>query len=130
MIIDYAAIGKRIRHFREALHITQAELGERSLVEPSNISHIERGATKVSLPTLMKIANALLVSLDDLVYDSLSDNREISVKELNESLSDCTPSELKAIVELVKSTKDILRKNNEISHHTHLNLPPSHSSFK
>ena len=109
--INYMAIGERIRRFRKALNITQAELGERAQVEPSNISHIERGATKVSLPTLIRIANALHVSLDDLVYDSLESSREISVKELNEILSDCTAGELKAIVELVRSTKDILRKN-------------------
>ena len=110
MEINYTAIGARIRRFRKALHITQAELGERAQVEPSNISHIERGATKVSLPTLMKIANALHVSLDDLVFDSLENNHHISVKELNEVLSDCSDHELKAIVEMVKSTKSILRK--------------------
>jgi len=108
--INYVAIGERMRRFRKALHITQAELGERSQVEPSNISHIERGATKVSLPTLLKIANTLHVSLDDLVYDSLEYNRHISIKELNTTLSDCTDSELKTLVEMVKSTKSILRK--------------------
>ena len=110
MEIAYVAIGERIRHFRKAMHMTQARLGEISQVEPSNISHIERGATKVSLPTLVKIANALRVSLDDLVYDSIENNRHISVKELDKMLSDCTDSELKAIVEMVKSTKSILRK--------------------
>jgi len=110
MEINYTAIGARIRRFRKALSVTQAELGEKAQVEPSNISHIERGATKVSLPTLLKIANTLHVSLDDLVYDSIESNRHISNKELNELLSDCTDGELKAIVEMVKSTKSILRK--------------------
>jgi len=110
MEINYTAIGERIRRFRKTLHITQAELGERSQVEPSNISHIERGATKVSLPTLLKIANALHVSLDDLVYDSIDSSRHISNKEINELLLDCTDGELKAIAEIVKSTKNILRK--------------------
>ena len=109
MEINYAAIGERMRRFRRALHITQAELGERSQVEPSNISHIERGATKASLPTLIRIANALHVSLDDLVYDSLENSRHISNKEINELLLDCTDGELKAIAEMVKSTKNILR---------------------
>lgn len=107
MEINYKAIGERVRRFRMSKNWTQAELGELSLVEPSNISHIERGATKVSLPTLMKIANALDVSLDELVYDSLKTNRHISTDELNELLSDCTDSELKTIVELVKSVKSI-----------------------
>lgn len=109
MDINYNAIGERIRAYRNKMNITQAQLGEQSGVEPSNISHIERGATKVSLPTLIKIANTLGVSLDDLVYDSLEKSRHISNKEMNELLSDCNDNELKSILEMVKSTKAILR---------------------
>jgi transcriptional regulator with XRE-family HTH domain len=109
MEISYTAIGERIRRFRKALRITQAELGERAQVEPSNISHIERGATKVSLPTLIRIANTLHVSLDDLVYDSIENSCHISNKEISNLLSDCTDDELKAIVEMTKATKNILR---------------------
>ena len=112
MELNYTALGERIRKKRKALNITQAQLGETSQVEPSNISHIERGATKVSLPTLIKIANALNASLDELVYDSINNNHHISVNELNEALSDCSDSELKSIIEMVKSTKSILRNSN------------------
>lgn len=107
--LDYQGIGARIKHYRNQKKITQAQLAETSSVEPSNISHIERGATKVSLPTLFRIANALEVSLDDLVYDSLEKSWHISNKELNQILSDCNDKELKAIVEMVKTTKLILR---------------------
>ena len=109
--INYLALGERIRKSRKSLNITQALLGETADVEPSNISHIERGATKVSLPTLVRIANALNVSLDELMYDSVNNNRHISIKELNDILSDCSDSELKAIIEMIISTKKILRKS-------------------
>lgn len=108
--INYKAIGKRIQSYRKQLNITQAKLGDQSGIEPSNISHIERGATKASFPTLLSIANALGVTLDDLVYDNLKKSRNISVKALNELLADCSDDEIKAIVEMVKSTKSILRK--------------------
>lgn len=110
MNLDYKAIGTRIKYFRSKQNITQVQLAEISGVEPSNISHIERGATKVSLPTLFKIANILEVSLDDLVYDSLDKTTHISYKELNQLLADCTDKELKAIIEMAKTTKSILRK--------------------
>lgn len=110
MEIDYKSIGERTRHFRGAMQITQAALAEKSGVEPSNISHIERGATKVSLPTLVKIANALGASLDDLVLGSLYKTRHVSVKELNGLLEDCTDGEIKSIVELVKNAKPLFRK--------------------
>ena len=50
MNIDYISIGKRIKNFRVKKSWNQVTLAEKSGVEPSNISHIERAATKVSLP--------------------------------------------------------------------------------
>lgn len=108
-MIDYVVIGKRIRELRKQRKWTQALLAEYSEVEPSNISHIERAATKLSLPTLIKIANALEVSLDELVYDNLKKSKHISVACIDELLADCTPSELKAICEVVATTKNVLR---------------------
>ncbi len=110
MDIDYKAIGKRIREFRKKRKWTQETLGEMSSVEPSNISHIERGATKVSLPTLVNIANALEITLDEIVCGSLIKNEHISVKSINDLLSDATAKELEAITEVVRHTKEILRK--------------------
>lgn len=108
MEINYEDLGKRIRIFRKKSHLTQAQLAEMSNLNSSNISHIERGATKVSLPTLIKIANSLSVSLDELIYDSLNKNGHISIKELNELLKDCNDHELNAILELIRSTKNII----------------------
>ena len=53
MELDYQAIGVRIRRLRKERGLTQQTLAEMSGQEPSNISHIERGATKLSLPTLL-----------------------------------------------------------------------------
>ena len=110
MSVDYKDMGKRVREFRESKHMTKAALSELAGIEPSNLSHIERAATKVSLPTLMNIANALEVSLDELVCGSLVRSEHIAVRQLNELLSDCTPDELQAVIEMVKTTKKILRK--------------------
>ena len=110
MCVDYKDMGKRIREIRESKHMTQAALSELAGIEPSNLSHIERAATKVSLPTLMNIANALEVSLDELVCGSLIRSEHIAVRQLNELLSDCTPAELQAVIEMVKVMKKIMRK--------------------
>ena len=111
MKIDYVSIGKQIREIRISRSMTQAALAEASGVEPSNISHIERAATKVSLPTLLNIANALNVSLDELVCGSLVKSEHISSRQINDLLADCSSSELRAIVEVIKTTKEVLRKN-------------------
>lgn len=111
MDLNYEAIGKRIKKFRVERGWKQSQLAEKSGVEPSNISHIERAATKVSLPTLVSIANALEVSLDEIVYNSLIKNEHISVKEIDELLGDCEPDELTAIIEIIKTTKTIIRNS-------------------
>lgn len=109
MGIDYPAIGMRIRDARKRKGWTQAELAERSGIEPSNISHIERAATKLSFPTLVSIANALEASLDELVYDSLTKNAVVSCEKINALLADCTDEELYAMTEILQTTKKILR---------------------
>jgi len=108
-LINYVVIGKRIRELRSKKRLTQAALAELSGIEPSNISHIERAATKLSLPTLVSIANALEVTLDELVWDNLKKSEHVSLSIIDELVSDCSPSELKAISEVIKTTKAVLR---------------------
>lgn len=112
MELDYVSLGKRIREKRLERHWTQEYLAEIADVEPSNLSHIERAATKVSLPTLVKIANALKTTLDELIYDSLSKNAHITTRKIAALLEDCTDEELLAITEMVMTFKEILRRHN------------------
>ena len=109
MQLDYVIIGNRIREVRKAKKWTQEILAEKSGIEPSNISHIERAATKLSLQTLVSIANALEVSADDLLYGNLQKSTHVSAKIIDELLSDCTPDELVALAEVLKTTKRVLR---------------------
>ena len=91
------------------MKLAKEKLAELSGVEPSNISHIERAATKLSLPTLINIANALDATLDELVYGNLNKSDHISIRMIDELLSDCSPEELKALAEVIKTTKNVLR---------------------
>lgn len=110
MELDYQAIGIRIRRLRKAQGLTQQTLAEMSHQEPSNISHIERGATKLSLPTIVNIANALGVTVDTLLCDSLVESQAVFEREAMELLSDCTHQELKIITGTMRALKENLRK--------------------
>lgn len=110
MELDYQAVGVRIRRFRKAKGITQQILAELSDQEPSNISHIERGATKLGLPTIVHIANALDVTVDDLLCDSLPQSRAAFERDVSEILSDCTHWEMKVITRTMRDLKENLRK--------------------
>lgn len=109
MGIDYISIGNRIKERRTSKGWTQTILAEKSGVEPSNISHIERAATKLSLPTLVNIANALGATLDEIVYGSLIKSSHVSVKMIDEILADCSSEELKSLAEVIRTTKIVLR---------------------
>ncbi|MBQ6823033.1 MAG: helix-turn-helix transcriptional regulator [Clostridia bacterium] len=110
MSIDYRSIGARIKELRKARGITQERLAETVQVETSTISHIERATTKVSLPTLIHIANALEVSVDALLYGTLIRSEHISVRIIDDLLADCSSDELHAIIDMIKTTKKILRR--------------------
>ncbi len=69
--IDYTALGMRIRRERKRQHITQEKLGELCELSTAHIGHIERGTRIPSLDTVFRIAQALHISIDSLMFDSL-----------------------------------------------------------
>lgn len=72
MATDYKALGKRISNARKQAGITQEALGEQLNMTRKHISVIESAIKRPSLDALVDIANALDVSTDDLLVDSLS----------------------------------------------------------
>lgn len=109
--LDYQAIGVRIRRLRKAHGLTQQVLAERSFQEPSNISHIERGATKLSLPTIVNIANALDTTVDALLCDSLDAAHAPFDQEAASLLADCSHQERKILTDTMRALKESLRNN-------------------
>ena len=71
----YKGLGKRIKQQRILAKMTQEKLAEKVGISLSFLGHIERGTRKASLDTLVKISNALEVSPDLLLQDSLTDDR-------------------------------------------------------
>lgn len=60
------ALGKNIRKFRKLHNITQEKLAEIIGIEVNSISSIETGKYFPSSENLVKISNALKISLSDL----------------------------------------------------------------
>lgn len=64
-------MGYKIREYREKKGLTQDELASRSGVGRVTISLIETGVTRnVSSQTLLKLAKALDVKVDELFFDA------------------------------------------------------------
>lgn len=62
--------GKRVRHFRKLRNLSQDELAELCELHRTYIGSVERGERNITLINANKIANALSVSLADLVADN------------------------------------------------------------
>ena len=106
--LDYVDIGRRIRAERRRQNMTQEALAELAELSPTSGAHIERGATKLSLPTLVRLSNALLISADTLLCGSLAESKGIYIDELADLLKDCDRTEIRVITEMVKSLKESL----------------------
>ena len=70
----YEDLGKRVKQQRKLAQMTQEKLAEKAGISFAFVGHIERGTRKASLETLVKLANALKVSPDTLLQDSLNDD--------------------------------------------------------
>ena len=111
MELDYKAIGKRIKIARIKADLTQERLAERVNVSPSHMSNIETGTTRVSLTAIVAIANALSVTMDDLICDSLIQSRVQFEKDIADILEDCSEYEVRMIADMAQALKDTLRKD-------------------
>lgn len=60
-------IAENIKLRREEYDLTQSELAKRIGVTPSYVNYVESGTRIPSVPVLIKLADALNVSIDELV---------------------------------------------------------------
>lgn len=108
--IDYVDIGIRIKHLRQKHELSQEQLAEYTNLSISHISHIENASTKVSLPTLVAIANYFQVSLDFLLCGSLKSNHDTYITQIDSLLAPCTDADLRIIFDTVNSLINSLNK--------------------
>jgi hypothetical protein len=101
--LDYAAIGARIRKLRRQRLMTGERLAELADTSKANISHIETNNTKLSLAMLVRIANALQVTPNELLADNLSPQKAQFEQQLADIVENCSAAQLSLIVELART---------------------------
>jgi len=109
MEVNYFDIGQRIQKQRKAKDITQEQLAEMVELSVPHMSGIENGKTMFSFKSCVRIANALELSMDELLCGSLVQGKAVIQNELAELLTDCNTAETKAILDMVKTLKKTLR---------------------
>ncbi len=103
--MNYKLLGENIRKYRRKKKYTLEQLAEILDVSATFVGQIERAQGIPSLATLVKIADALEVSADSLLFDNLNE-------KTNESYF------IKRVLELTESfstnEKELLLKNIEV----------------
>lgn len=108
--INYILLGQRIRAVRTKKGITQMELAEIIDRSAPYLSYVETAYKFCSLDTLVRIANALNVSTDDLLIDSLSNTIKVSNHRFADTLADCSDYETRVLLDTVIATKKAMRE--------------------
>lgn len=108
-------IGQKIRKIRVAKGMTQNDLAFAAHISSANVSDIELGKTNIRITTFVRIVEALQISADELLPADTKSVNKIYSNEFSNLLSDCTPDEKQAIIEIVRQIKKAFHSNKEKS---------------
>ncbi len=114
MAIDSKAMGRRIKEARKKANLTQEKLAEEIGLSAVHVSNMESGSGRPGLDSLVDMANAMRVSTDDLLCDSVLCCKPVFQKEIVETLADCDDYETRILAYVLKSTKMALREGREL----------------
>ena len=100
-------IGEQIRLAREQAKLTQEQFAERIEVSPQYISDLERGVVGISIPTLKRACVVLGVSSDQILFGSVSENRNAAIEKYCVNLSD---EDFSAVLDMVDTFSTAIKK--------------------
>ena len=104
-MLDYAKIGAKIRTLRKSQNMSQEQLAEKVWISTTHMSHIETGSTKLSLPVLVDLANALGVGTDTILESATEGSVCSSGNDITSLLKTCTPQQAAVLEEIIISAK-------------------------
>ncbi len=84
--MDYVILGKNIKKFRQLKGLRQVDLAEMCDCSDSHIGQIENARGIPSLDTVVKISNALEVTVDQLLKESYENPEMVYLKEISERI--------------------------------------------
>ncbi|MEK3879194.1 helix-turn-helix domain-containing protein [Paenibacillus sp. FSL M7-0420] len=100
--MDYALLGARLRQERQRLNMTQEKLAEMVDISHAYIGQIERAERSVTLDTLVRLANQLGVTIDDLLHESIEISDEFYANKINKLLNNRSSKEQKMALEMLE----------------------------
>ena len=96
-----AHIGKICQEYRLKNNLTQNQVSELTGLEPRHISQIERGLSKGSIDTLLKLCNAYKITPDIILYDLLDDDVKNSISIYDEKFKKLSKRDKESILHFI-----------------------------
>ncbi len=103
-------LGNRIRTERQIRRITQEQLAERADISTNFMNLIEKGRN-MSVETLVKIAEALGVSIDYLLSDTIELHSDQISEQIIQNLSTLNDDERLYFLNIIKQYKTLNKLN-------------------
>ena len=91
----------QVCQYRIKNNLTQNQVAELTGLEPRHISQIERGLSKGSIDTLIKLCNAYSISPDIILYDLLDDTVKNSVSIYDEKFKKLSKRDKDSILHFI-----------------------------
>lgn len=89
------------QQYRLKNNLTQNQVAELTGLEPRHISQIERGLSKGSIDTLIKLCNAYKITPDIILYDLLDNDIKDSISIYDENFKKLSIRDKNSILHLI-----------------------------
>lgn len=113
-MINYVAIGRRVKKFRLQAKITQSTLAEKAGVSISYISQVECGTTEVSLKRLEDIANIINTELLYLISDP-DDDPHVVLLEINRIIKNWSVEQTDTLLKIIEELNKCFYPKNDLT---------------
>lgn len=94
-------IGQICQQYRIKNNLTQNQVAELTGLEPRHISQIERGLSKGSIDTLIKLCNAYQITPDIILYDLLNESVKNSISIYDEKFKKLSKRDKESILHFI-----------------------------
>lgn len=100
--INFEIIGKRLREIRLSKGLTQEYIANMADVNTSHISNIENNRVKISLSTLIKVCDAMGITVDYVLANEYKDSLSCIDQEILKELKGCDLEKKEKILKIIQ----------------------------
>ena len=108
--MDYESLGRNVRKYRLQMGMRQEDLAEKVDCSSSHIGQIEHARGIPSLEMVVGIANALHVTVDQLLLDSLDCPEIVFLRDIEKRIHELPVAAKMIACEMLQDLMEIIEK--------------------